>query len=470
VDPATGQPLLLFPTAAHRWTGAGWSAVTISDPELDGSPSQPFSSLPAVDWYAREVVAVSAGHTWRWTGASWALAHAPYGTDGPDNHFFPLAIPNPELRRLEVCGGGGYFGPIYSDCRAWNGHTWKLLDGGMPFPPNEYGGSVAVMPDGGVLVLTKGVDAGASVWRRSGGAWSSAPSFPAMVHNGQLAWEPGAQRFFSLQTSSDVTLGHALGGTGWTQLEQGSLDAGTLPHGSYSPYSLAADPITGGLVSTGTGSWLRGATWTRLTSDPEGDGEPQLACVTTSWERGRSYAVYRELFEFTGASWRRVPITRVVPSDGAFPGIFGCFLGMLPGTSRLVVSPYGNEVFEFDFAAAAAPAVELALPLSLGGFSSNASVQGAVLRARVGGQGLVAGATLPGARARAWSNGAWTPLGQTSAPAATPGWLEVDASAAVPRWGSTAPLRLQLTPLGVNGTGSASLALDYAELTVRLKR
>jgi hypothetical protein len=484
VDPVANSPLLIASNAqVARWNGSAWQLVNVGDPEGDGSPSSP-SPGPGVDLAARSVVVLAAGRTWGWTGASWRLLHAEYTganvLNAGGGRFSPLAYANPAVGKIDVCGGGGWGGPIYADCARWSGFGWSSVDGGIGFWPNEYSGHVAPSGAGTAGLVISGSDAGPGIgatWVYSDGGWLQRDVGGVNISS-FASWFPPANSWYHLQSVGTQTVGRLWNGGGWSAFESAPKDAGTMPDAdsNWGPYSMAWYPPTGALVKIGGNSdtWVRTGSWQRTSGDLEGDGEPWGGCMVTDPVQRKLFMVSNELWEFRGASWARLVSAPTTAGEGVWPGIYGCFAVYDPWRNTFLASNWGAAWQEWDPGVLERPAIELRVPFSLGAFPATSVVIQARVRARMGGQGHSGATPVPGSEIAAWVDGAWRVLGQTAASTAAPAW--VDVPAAEPDRFTRAGLspggtfRAVVRPAAANGASGGSVLLDYAELVLRVRR
>jgi hypothetical protein len=240
--PVPGQPVL----------GSGFSAT-------DDPSTNQLVLFGGVDSYQQ---------TWLWDGRGWSLAHP---ATSPPGRFAQAAAYDPLTQVIMVYGGRLGPGDVVDDTWAWEGTTWRELDGGTGSPPPGEGSTMAWDPSRSEMVLVSGQGtSGGTTWIWTGVRWERQPGgdVPAGTFFVGMAVDPFSG---SLLAASCCALDQATvstwswSGTAWSRIS-------TRAHPTFIA-GLALDPVGDRILLCGDPalapgremwSWS-GQDWTLLT-------------------------------------------------------------------------------------------------------------------------------------------------------------------------------------------------------------
>jgi hypothetical protein len=241
-SPVPGQPVV----------GSGFSAT-------DDPSTHQLVLFGGVDSYTS---------TWLWDGSRWSLAHPAVS---PPGRFGQAAAYDPLTRVVMVYGGRLGPGDVVDDTWAWEGTTWRELDGGTGSPPAGEGATMGWDPSRSEMVLVSGQGtSGGTTWVWTGVRWERQPGgdVPAGTFFVGMAVDPSTG---SLLAASCCALDQATistwtwSGSAWGRIKtrtQPAFAAGLALDPRGGRILLCGDPALGG----GREMWAwSGRDWTLLT-------------------------------------------------------------------------------------------------------------------------------------------------------------------------------------------------------------
>lgn len=138
----------------------------------------------------------SSDETWLWDGRRWTPVTP---KSSPPARAGAAIAYDPATRLLMLYGGeGSNEGTQFNDTWAWNGTTWRRLDGGGPSGP-FVGNGASMAWDGArgqmLLVTSAGTDTDGETWSWNGTRWVREPrgDLVALVIAGTMAYDPRSE-------------------------------------------------------------------------------------------------------------------------------------------------------------------------------------------------------------------------------------------------------------------------------------
>jgi len=500
-----------------------------ADPEGDGDP--PPRICPALAYDAgREVTvlfggqAADHGHlgdTWEWDGTSWhrrcdGLPAGDTCRRQPPRRWRHGLAYDGGRRRVVLYGGDGDDGRgILGGTWEWDGRDWTPIipddpeGDGDPSPRSS--ASLAYHGARGGVVLYGGADdAGATAdiiwvwdgwsWARTGPVDPERDGDPPAYDEPALCYDSATRRtvLWSRGSSGSLEGPWDWDGVSW------ALGAPEDPEGDGGPArrferrrcrldydSVRARTVlfSGAFPSVATWEW-NGESWAmRAPADPEQDGNPsprQAFAVVFDSQRGQLVLFggwhedepFGDTWEWDGTSWAlRAPADP--EGDGEPPGRAGHALAF--DSRRSVVVLFGgtpdwdqplDDTWEWDGGATSRPGQTLHVSLAAAALPPSPVWETLTATLLAGGRGHADGVQ-HGAELHLWDEGRWRRVGRNDRPPDDPGPLEwTTADPDLVRrllFGQDQSVNLAVLPLAPNGTGTASVAVDYAEVRVRYR-
>lgn len=466
------------------------------------------------------------GKDWFWNGTSWGLgttpsAPAPFAKSDHEIVFEPSY-------GAAVCVGGqnsnGNMTTTTSEVGFWRGYGWAL---GFDGPPPRYDPGLAVVPDGGALLMFGGGSGSGGTgptlnetWRYDLSSWTRLTDGGAPRDRKDMAMESDLARgkivlFGGRSGSSSATPPYTLlsdtwewSGGRWTAMNPATRPPPTYSHAEAFNADAGRVFIFGGRTSADAGWFAQvptntlwewtGTTWLNRTPATGPMPTPRTGAVMEydvargklvvfggDLSMGSAVPYPRDTWEWDGNSWTQRPtlplgtptadINYATTYDPARRRIL-----LHGGTDSRFANFVSSDLWEWDAPASLHPAVQFDVRIPA---MASASLQRLEVRAFAGGNHAPFGTNDVGAQLYAWTaRGKWEPLtGASNAEDLAPGQPLLPGESAKIHWVASqdseplyfterdAALSFQVRPKGISGDGTrqASVAVDYIEVRVR---